>query len=50
MLDPLTQAQVWRVIAEEADRRGLGVVFTTHSDPLARRLATRTVDLAEPLR
>lgn len=45
MLDALTQAQVWDVLMEEVRSRNLGLVFTTHSPSLARRLATREVDL-----
>ena len=38
MLDAVTQAQIWQVILEEADARNMGLVFTTHSRPLAARL------------
>ncbi len=38
MLDAVTQAQIWQVILEEADARNMGLVFTTHSRPLATRL------------
>lgn len=46
MLDALTQARIWQVILEEADARGLGLVFTTHSRALATRISTRTIALA----
>lgn len=38
MLDAVTQAQIWQVILEEADAQNMGLVFTTHSRPLAARL------------
>lgn len=46
MLDALTQAQLWRFLLEEAQRRNLGLVFVSHSPALAARIATRTVQLA----
>ncbi len=45
MLDAITQARIWRVIVEEAQRRGCGIVFTTHTGALAERIATRTIAL-----
>lgn len=45
MLDAVTQAQIWHVLLEEADTRNLGLIFTTHSTALAKRLATRTLPL-----
>ncbi|MCI8424216.1 MAG: ATP-binding cassette domain-containing protein [Adlercreutzia sp.] len=45
MLDALTQAQIWSVLLQEAERRNLGLILTTHSPALAARLATRTVEL-----
>lgn len=45
MLDALTQARVWHVILDEAEKRNLGLVFTTHSEALAQKVATRKVDL-----
>ena len=40
MLDAVTQAQIWQVLLEEADAQNMGLVFTTHSRPLATRLFT----------
>lgn len=48
MLDAVTQAQVWAVLLQEQRARGFGLVLTTHSESLAQRLATRTVDLTLP--
>lgn len=45
MLDALTQARVWHVLLDEAEKRNLGLVFTTHSESLADKVATRVVDL-----
>lgn len=48
MLDAVTQAQVWTVLLQEQQARGLGLVLTTHSEGLARRVATRTLELVRP--
>lgn len=45
MLDALTQAQIWQALLVEAEARGLGLIFTTHSTALAARIATRQVGL-----
>lgn len=45
MLDAITQARIWRVILDEAAQRGLGIVFTTHAQALADRIATRVLAL-----
>lgn len=45
MLDALTQAQIWQALVREADLRGMGIVFVSHSPVLTERLATRVVDL-----
>ena len=45
MLDAVTQAQLWRALLAEADGRGLGLVFMSHSPALAARIATRVVEL-----
>lgn len=46
MLDVITQAQIWNVILEEAERRNLGILAITHNQRLARRIADREVDLS----
>ncbi len=33
MLDALTQAQIWRFLVGETSRRGIGLVFVSHSPP-----------------
>ena len=45
MLDALTQAQLWRFLRDEAERRGLGMVVVSHSPALLEQVATRVVDL-----
>lgn len=45
MLDALTQAQIWRFLVSEVDRRGIGLVFVSHSPALTERIATRIVVL-----
>ncbi len=47
MLDVITQAQIWRYILSEADRRGIGLVVVTHNPALAERVCTRIVDLRD---
>ena len=46
MLDVITQAQIWNVVLEEAQKRNMGVVAVTHNMHLARRIATRVYDLS----
>lgn len=45
MLDAVTQARLWHLLIEEADRRNLGMVLVSHSPALTKRVATRTVEL-----
>lgn len=47
MLDALTQAQIWTFLLEEIDRRGMGLVFVSHSPALTRRIATRQMVLSD---
>ncbi|NLJ67237.1 MAG: ATP-binding cassette domain-containing protein [Clostridiales bacterium] len=47
MLDVITQAQIWRYILSEADRRGIGLVVVTHNPALAERVCARIVDLRD---
>ena len=46
MLDAITQAQLWKVILEEAKRRNMGILAVTHNKHLAGRIAERTIDLS----
>lgn len=45
MLDALTQAQIWHFLVDEVKRRGIGLVFVSHSPALTDRIATRIVEL-----
>ena len=35
----------WRVLLDEAERKGMGMVLVSHSPALTARVATRTVEL-----
>lgn len=45
MLDVITQAQIWNVVLEEAKKRDIGLIAVTHNMHLAKKIATRIVDL-----
>ncbi|WP_255467460.1 ABC transporter ATP-binding protein [Raoultibacter phocaeensis] len=45
MLDALTQAQIWHFLVAEVERRGIGLVFVSHSPALSERIATRIIEL-----
>ncbi len=47
MLDVITQAQIWHLLLDEAERRGLGMAIITHNPALAEQVCTRTVHLPE---
>ena len=47
MLDVITQAQIWKVVLDEAEKRNMGIIAITHNQHLAKRIAQRTMDLAE---
>lgn len=47
MLDPVTQAQIWQYLLEEAAARQLGMVVVTHNEYLAARVCTDIVRLEE---
>ncbi|AMM83475.1 ATP-binding cassette domain-containing protein [Martelella sp. AD-3] len=44
-LDPLTQAQIWSVLLEQAESRRLGVLIISHDMPLLGRIAERVVTI-----
>ena len=48
MLDLITQSQIWNFLLEEIDRRGLGLLAVTHSDPLMAKVAARVMELESP--
>ena len=45
MLDVITQAQIWRVILDQAAARHMGILAVTHNRNLAERIAGRVIDL-----
>ena len=48
MLDPISQAVIWRFLISECTRRQIGLVLVTHDLALAQQVATR--HLALPIR
>ncbi len=46
MLDAVTQASIWRVLIDFAQKMDMGMILVTHAPALAERIATRTIDLA----
>ena len=47
MLDLVTQAQIWDFLLREAERRSLGLLVVSHSQPLLDRVCTRKISLKE---
>jgi peptide/nickel transport system ATP-binding protein len=47
MLDMVTQAQIWRLMLNQIEQRGLGLLAVTHSLDLAERVSTRIVMFEE---
>lgn len=47
MLDVITQAQIWNVVLNEAEKRNMGLIVITHNQHLAQRIATRTIRLVD---
>ena len=41
MLDLVTQAQIWKFLLEEAQRRGLGMLVVSHDEALLDKVCTR---------
>ncbi len=46
MLDTITQAQIWNVVLNEAERRNMGIIAITHNKLLAQRVADRIIDFS----
>ncbi|MBQ6820596.1 MAG: ATP-binding cassette domain-containing protein [Clostridium sp.] len=49
MLDVITQAQIWNIVLEEAEKQNMGIITVTHNRHLAQRIATRIIDLSDGL-
>lgn len=47
MLDVITQAQIWNLMLKEVEDRKLGLLMVTHNAELAKKICTRTINLAE---
>lgn len=47
MLDVITQAQIWRVVCDEAQKRNMGIVVITHNHHLAKRLCSKVYELPD---
>lgn len=45
MLDAITQAQIWQVILEYAQKRDLGILVVSHEEELVKRVCDRVIDL-----
>lgn len=45
MLDAVTQAQIWHMLLYHAQKNNIGIVFTSHSAALIKRIATRVLSL-----
>ena len=46
MLDVITQAQIWNVVLDMAENRGMGIIAITHNRHLARKITARILDLS----
>ena len=46
MLDAVTQAHIWRVLLDYAEREGAGMLLVSHTPALTERVATRKVKLS----
>lgn len=47
MLDVISQAQIWNVLLNIAEKKNYGMIIVTHNIELAKRVCTRIVDLRE---
>lgn len=47
MLDLITQGQIWNFLVEETERRRIGMVVVSHSQPLLDHVCTRQILLKE---
>lgn len=47
MLDTVTQAQIWKLLLKQAEKRNLGMMVITHNQYLANQVCTRVIDLTK---
>lgn len=47
MLDVITQAQIWKLLLDVVDQRGLGLMVVTHNMALAKRVCSRIIKFDE---
>ena len=47
MLDVITQAQIWQLVLQVAEKNNLGMIVVTHNMALAKRVCDRVVELPE---
>ncbi len=47
MLDGITQAQIWKAVLDEAEKREMGILAITHNKHLAKKIADKIIDLSE---
>lgn len=47
MLDVITQAQIWQLLLQIAEKKGLGLIVITHNLALAGRICDRVIQLPE---
>lgn len=47
MLDVITQAQIWRLLLDVAEKRNLGMIVITHNEHLAKQVCTRIINLPD---
>ncbi|MFI3227951.1 MAG: ATP-binding cassette domain-containing protein [Clostridia bacterium] len=47
MLDAINQANIWKCILEEVERRNLGLLVITHNKSLANKICEKVIDFEE---
>jgi len=46
MLDAVTQAQVWRVVLDTAQKQNMGVLVISHKEQLVKRICSKIIDFS----
>jgi peptide/nickel transport system ATP-binding protein len=47
MLDSITQAQIWQVVLDMAEKRNMGILVISHEAPLLNRICSRMIDISQ---